>query len=407
MLLDQAHERILHWLGDPSLIEHCGTREDINLFMLKEDQMCAGSVVPVTFAEFTVKNARPVDVFNTMLNTKDQKKWNPQAAAIFHLGDYPSLGARAYAVDFALPIVSDRELFQWQVADADFQSDEFWLVFSTENNEQLKAKQPLAAGATESSNCLGAYRITRSPEGAHVIITQHVNAHPPFPFPLHQIMNFLPAAWKGVVDFVTNLKQRSQYQLGLGWPDDRVAGPAFMLQNASTAAVALAPVVPSASTPPPSTTMKPPVWFKYKIIPKWVKNDYSAVRDRVTTWRHNHFPGQAKNYADDFTIPPTGAPAVGAASLGANQPVAMKAFAKVKPKAHVNNSMGWVVLALILVSLACCMLCCVYFCCTVAWKNRHNLSRVHEEKSPLFLDDDEDFEKDGIQNSQMSILSKS
>lgn len=378
VLLTQAHQR-MSWLSDSRLIEQCGTREGIQLYMLKEDQMCAGDVVPVTFAKFVVNGVRPVDVFNTMLNTVEQKDWNPQAASITPLGDYPDLGARAYAVDFALPVVSDRELFQWQVADADFEKEEFWLAFSTEQNERLKAITSFAPGATESSNCLGAYHITKTAEGTHVVITQHVNAHPPFPFPLHQIMNFLPAAWKGIVDFVTELKQRSQYQNGLDWQANRISGPAFMLQKAS-APVAL-PQGPyaSQSLPVPSTTTTTtfvPKWFKNKKIPKWVKNDYStikndvhAVRDRLKTFRENHFPGrQAKQYEDDITMPPQSefalTPTSAPNSLGASPMAAgMNAFPTFKPKAHVNNFMGWIVIALVLASFACCILCCVYFCC--------------------------------------------
>lgn len=379
ILLEQAHLRILKWLGDSNLMEECGTREGIKLSMLKEDQMCAGDVVPVTFAEFVVKGARPVDVFNTMLNTQEQKKWNPQAASITFLGDFRDLGARAFAVDFALPIITDRELFQWQVADANFKSEEFWLVFSTENNEKLKALVPIASGAMESSNCLGAYHITNSPEGAHVIITQHVNAHPPFPFPLHQIMNLLPAAWKGVTDFVTELKQRSQYQAGLGWASDRISGPAYMLQDASNASAAafLAPAMQSAPISTITTSLAPPKWFRNKAIPQWVKKDYTEVRDKVRTWRENHFPPKkAKEYEDDFTMPPEAATTVGPPSSGASpSSPAMKEFPSFKPKAHVNNSTGFVVIALVLLLLGCCLLGCLAFCCVKFSKRKGSLAR--------------------------------
>jgi len=229
--------RIGHWYRDPDLVEASEVRSGISLTMLKHDQVCASDVVPVTFAEFNISGARPVDVFNSLLDTPAQRDWNPQCAAVKALGDWHDEGARAWAVNFHI-LFLNVEIFQWQVADANFATEEFWLVFSTQNNSELLAKSPLVAGATESSNCLGSYHITKSANGAHVVITQQVNAHPIFPFPLHQILKFFPLAWKGTIDFVSELSDRSRYQASLGWSANRTVAPAFMLsggQNKSDA----------------------------------------------------------------------------------------------------------------------------------------------------------------------------
>jgi hypothetical protein len=291
VLLGQARQRILTWLRDSTLVEACGTREGITLHMLKEDQLCAGDHVPVTFAEFDVSGVRPVDIFRVMLNTPDQKKWNPQASSITDLGAYPELGARAWAVVFDLPVIKDREFFQWQVASADIEKQEFWLAFSTENNEKLKAKSALATGAKESENCLGGYHITLNAQGgAHVVITQHVNAHPFFPFPLHQIMVLFPPAWTGTLEFVHELEGEAKKLFQLGAPPNHTGAPWYMLSDSSittpplpaleTTPSVTPPVVASAAPPAPTTTQQSTTTKKDlpKWMPKWMKKSVHGIQ---------------------------------------------------------------------------------------------------------------------------------
>jgi hypothetical protein len=234
-LLDQARQRILTWYPDTSLVEPPETRDGINLRMLKQDQSCGGDVVPVTFADFHVKGVRPIDIFNTMLDTPNQKSWNPQMSSVRSLGDWKTDGARAWAVVFSIPLINDHEFVQWQVADANFTSEEFWLVFSTQRNDRLKQTSPIQAGATESQNCLGAYRITKHPEGAHVIITQHVNAHPFFPIPLHQVLKIFPIAWSATLDFVHEMSENSKKLAAVGTPYNFTVAPRYMLQGPAEA----------------------------------------------------------------------------------------------------------------------------------------------------------------------------
>jgi hypothetical protein len=230
VLLEQAHTRIGKWHKDPSLLEAASTHNGITLRMLKQDLPCGGDMVPVTFAEFDVAGARPIDVFNTMLDTGVQHSWNPQIASALPIDKGKDQGARAWSVIFDMPVVSKRRFLQWQVADASFEKQEFWLVFSTQRNEELVQQSPLPAGAVESQNCLGAYHITQSSSGAHVVVTQQVNVHPFFPFPLHEILDFFPPAWQGTIDFVDQLNNNARHLASLGSSATHTDAPAFMLE---------------------------------------------------------------------------------------------------------------------------------------------------------------------------------
>lgn len=229
VLLEQAHKRIEDWYTNPQLVEAPRTRQGIAVRMMKNDMMCGGDTVPVTFAEFDVEGARPVDVFNTMLETNKQKDWNNQVRSAVPIGDWPDEGARAWAVTFNIPLVNAREFIQWQVADADFANEDFWLAFSTQNNGDLERRHPVDGGTVESQNCLGAYHITKTLTGSHVIITQQVNVHPFFNLPLHQILDFFPVAWQGTINFVHEMSANARKLAALGAPLNNASAPAFML----------------------------------------------------------------------------------------------------------------------------------------------------------------------------------
>lgn len=232
-LLEQARLRIQSWYADPDLTEAPQTRNGITLRMLKKDMLCGGDVVPVTFAEFDVVGARPVDIFNTMLDTAGQTKWNRQCSSATALGDWEDKGARGWAVVFDVPFVEKREFVQWQVSDADLDKEDFWLVFSTQGNDELRKKHTMQKEAVDSQNCLGAYHITKNAKGSHVIVTQHVNAHPPFMFPLHKVLDFFPPAWQGTVDFVKEMSDNARQLSASGSSADKTDAPAFMLRQAA------------------------------------------------------------------------------------------------------------------------------------------------------------------------------
>jgi len=232
VLLAQARTRIQSWYTDPSLTEAPRTRDGVTLRMLKKNMPCGGDLVPVTFAEFDVAGVRPVDVFNTMLDTPQQKNWNSQCSSVKPLGDWLNQGARAWAVTFTIPFVDKREFLQWQVADADVGKEEFWLTFSTQSNDELRKKAPITDGTVSAQNCLGAYHITKSPHGAHVVVTQQVNVHPFIPIPMHQVLDLFPAAWQGTIDFINQMSHQARQLAASGSSANYTAAPAFMLREA-------------------------------------------------------------------------------------------------------------------------------------------------------------------------------
>lgn len=234
VLLNEAHERLVEWYGHPSLLAVSQVRSGVAVGMMKEDRECGGLGVPVVLSSFNVSGARPVDVFNTMLNLSAQLEWNDQIKSVTLIGDYKEQGARGWSITFGVPLAGDREFVQWEAADADFSKEEFWIVYSTLNNQLLIQDHPAAKGSIAAQQCLGAYHITKNVDGsAHVVVTQNVNAQVPLPFPLHLALSLFPPAWSYTIKFVNQLSDQSRLQASLGWNKGKTDAPAFMLQHAA------------------------------------------------------------------------------------------------------------------------------------------------------------------------------
>mmetsp|Transcript_4530 Transcript_4530/g.8285 ORF Transcript_4530/g.8285 Transcript_4530/m.8285 type:complete len:339 (-) Transcript_4530:41-1057(-) len=207
-------------------------RAGITVKMMKKDRECGGLGVPVTFVSFNISGVRPVDVFNAMLDTQAEMKWNSECNSVTLIGEYPEQGARGWSVTFEFPLGGDRDFVQWQTADIDFEKEDFWLVYSTLNNDMLLRSHHLREGAVSAQNCLGAYHITKNPDGStHVVMTQNVNVHIPLNFPVHLMLSLFPPAWKITIRFVQQLIDQSKLQASFGWDKTQTGAPAFMLQD--------------------------------------------------------------------------------------------------------------------------------------------------------------------------------
>lgn len=205
------------------------TSGGFSMSMLKKDVQCGEAWVPVTFIEYDVAGARPVDVFNTLVDISGTSKVS--ANPTIPLGDFHAQGVRGLAVFFAPPLVSEREFVQWQAADANFANEEFWVVFSTQQNEELHKRRPMQQGAVEGQNCLGAYHITNTPNGAHVLMTQHMNVDPPLPMPVHQIEKFTKLS-QATVDTSNEVMDKARQLAQKGLSSSYTVVPAFMLEKA-------------------------------------------------------------------------------------------------------------------------------------------------------------------------------
>jgi len=211
------------------LLEQPLEKDNISLTMLKHDLQCGDMAVPVGFAEFEVVGARPVDVFNTVMNVSAQPDWNSKASSVLLVGSWPEDGARGWDNAFNLIFDKKMEFLIWQVADADFENEEFWMATSTSNNDELRKLSPQRPDWIASDNCLGAYRIRKSPRGASVVVTQHVNTRLGIWFPFHQVLQVFPIAWEGMVLFIQALMKASVGQSSRKWAMNRTVAPSWML----------------------------------------------------------------------------------------------------------------------------------------------------------------------------------
>eukprot|EP00913_Durusdinium_trenchii_P012509 g11745.t1 len=214
-LLELARDRLLNFYAQKSNLEDPKETDGIVFRLSKDDKSCAGDMVPLTFLEFDIPNARPVDVFNVLMAAENETQWDSAPSEMRVLGEWKKYQARGVVGFFDAKPLSTREVYEWQVASANFTSqdgtvlEEFWVVYSTLQNDELRSKEPVRAGAMEMQNCLCAYRITlKAGGGVHVVNTQQVNEHP-FPLSARTVANL---GWQTSAAFGSHLRTQSQKQ---------------------------------------------------------------------------------------------------------------------------------------------------------------------------------------------------
>lgn len=230
-LLDLAHFRLDEWYLDQSHLEDAKEKDGVTFRMSKEDKACGQDGVPLTFVEFDVDDVRPVDVFNVLADAASQSNWDGHCQRMAPLGDQQNFQARGFAGLFPVPAMSSREVYEWQVVSANFSSEEFWVVFSTLENDEIRQRKSPEAGAVQMENCLAAYRITRKATGTgvHVLNTQQVNSHP-YPLTARFVEN---SAWGTSVEFANALRGQASKQAAQHWPLNQTVVPDWMLQSRS------------------------------------------------------------------------------------------------------------------------------------------------------------------------------
>jgi len=231
-LLELARDRLENFYANKGNLEAPKETDGIVFRLSKEDKSCAGDMVPLTFLEFDVPNARPVDVFNVIMAAENETQWDSAPSEMRVIGDWKRYQARGVVGFFNAKPLSTREVHEWQVGSANFTSEEFWVVFSTLENDQLRSREPLRAGATEMQNCLCAYRITKKADGGvHVLNTQQINEHP-WPLSARSVANL---GWQTSAAFGSHLRAQSQKQEQKGWAKNKTVAPEWMLKDVDCA----------------------------------------------------------------------------------------------------------------------------------------------------------------------------
>jgi len=227
LLLKEAHERIEQLYPDTSQLEDPKQKDGVTFRLTKDDKECGGDGVPVSFVEYDVPGSRPIDVFNVLTDASKQPTWDDHCAKMDPIGDFQDVQAQGYAGEFVAPgtPVAGREGYEWMVVEANFTTEDFWVVFSTYENGDLKQKRPFDSGVVEMQNCLAGYHLTKTATGTHIVNTQQINSHS-WPLSARYVAN---QGWTSSVDFAAALKKEGAAQQAKGWNNTQVVVPAWML----------------------------------------------------------------------------------------------------------------------------------------------------------------------------------
>eukprot|EP00930_Biecheleria_cincta_P026279 TRINITY_DN18544_c0_g1_i1.p1 TRINITY_DN18544_c0_g1~~TRINITY_DN18544_c0_g1_i1.p1 ORF type:complete len:352 (-),score=46.03 TRINITY_DN18544_c0_g1_i1:236-1291(-) len=229
-LLCEAQTRIMNWYhGGEEALEAPKEQDGVSLRLTVDHKPCGGDNIPVTFGEFEIIGVRPVDVFNVLADTAYETQWNSVIGTSAVLGTFPDQGAVGVQETYptGIPFVKAREVFEWQVYNASFSNENFWVAFSTDDNQALHEKSPKKYDTVEVQNCLGAYHLRPSAQGSHVAFTQQLNSHP---FLVNSKVVF-EMSWRKQISFINSLRKRAAAQAKQGLGKMETGLPATLLED--------------------------------------------------------------------------------------------------------------------------------------------------------------------------------
>lgn len=231
-LLQLSSDRLNVWYADKSNVLPPKESDGVSFRLSVEDKSCGGDGVPLTFMEFDI-GARPVDVFNVLVDSTKQSSWDPHTASQVLLCDREDLQVKGYAALFSAQPLPSREVYQWQAASANFSSEEFWVTFSSISDDELRQLKPVEPGAVLMETCLATYKITRKADGSsHLLGSVQSNGHT-YPLTARFVAS---STWTTVVDFAQELRKQADLQAQQKWPLNRTVLPDWMLTEQSCAA---------------------------------------------------------------------------------------------------------------------------------------------------------------------------
>jgi hypothetical protein len=160
----------------------------------------------MTFGTFDVDGVDPLDVFNVLVDTAHQMKWDSLLSGEKELGEVREQRARGVEELYDAHPFQDREVFEWQCFNASHDYKELWVAFSTEHNQELHDTAQRADSVVAAQDCLAAYHVlAREGGGARVTFTTQVNAHP-FLVTQGFIFNIM---WTKTVDYINALREQA------------------------------------------------------------------------------------------------------------------------------------------------------------------------------------------------------
>lgn len=200
----------------------------------KKDFFCGDLAVPTYYIEFLVKGARPVDVFNVLVDPLQQPKWLCKGCTVSLVANNVKEKVQGFAAAYRAVPVNRREFYHWQAVDANFTTGEFLLGTDARHNQELhKLKKP-EPDATVARMCYSFSSIRPDPEGARVTQMSHFNVRVPFAFGPFTPRGMYSMIWPMMLERVPKIISRAQWQAKRNWEADRVViADAFLGINAS------------------------------------------------------------------------------------------------------------------------------------------------------------------------------
>jgi len=134
---------------------------------------------------------------------------------------------QAMANSVTVPLLPNREFYQWLAYEIDVDAEEFLLgVVGDWNVSELMAMKPQMPGAVEGMMCYAFSHITRTTRGTHVVQITHFNPQSPeLPFHMFSARSIYGMVWPLLVNRVPRIINRAHWQAARNWSDHKLSVP--------------------------------------------------------------------------------------------------------------------------------------------------------------------------------------
>lgn len=192
------------------------------IMISKKDSFCGGSAEPTYYIEFLVKDARPVDVFNVLVNPLQQPEWLCKGCTVSLVANNVEEQVQGFAAAYRALPVNRREFYHWQAVDANFTAEEFLLGTDARHNQELHRLKKPEPDATIARMCYSFSHLRKDPQGTRVIQMSHFNVRVPFSFGPFTPQHLYTMIWPMMLERVPLIIERAQWQAKRNWEAGRV-----------------------------------------------------------------------------------------------------------------------------------------------------------------------------------------
>jgi hypothetical protein len=210
------------------------TKHGATIMISKHDYYCGEHSVPTYLTEFSVPDARPVDVFNVLADTMSQPEWMNKGMEVSLVKNDHHNRVQGFSVVQPSAPVARRQFYHWQAYEAKFDTEEFLVGDSARHGSELEELQPKEHDTVVGRTCYSFSRIHKVNGTTHVSQVTFFDAKFPMSVGPFSPRSLYHMVWPRLLDGIPKILDRVSEQAAKGWPANKVVVPEVYIGSGSS-----------------------------------------------------------------------------------------------------------------------------------------------------------------------------